>query len=199
MTSLALSPAGAEIQAVKFQLSESFRKEYRRITEFSGFGSTSTGEEAHKGKASFELTLKGSFAGLNRDSLVVVNVGDLKISQTLGSDPNYTSVSTKAELKQYVDSTKPIKTIASSLKISWTPTLMTMKYEGAVPPAASLLAVSVMEQRSGEVSSDAEITGSVSGTLFTAPFSFSGKVGFTERGNDQVYGSVTTVSLKGRL
>lgn len=201
VAALAFSPSGSEIQAVKFQLAESFRSEFKSVTRVHSGGSSTSSGSTSSGQASFDLTLKGYFAHLTRETLIKVSLGDLEFSRTLGSDPDFKDDSRRAELKEFVDPSGQVKVVSSSLKLTWTSSHLTMKFLGVNRSGTSLVARSVLNQVQdpGDFNGDAKLIGSIGGTAFEAPFSFSGRLDVTEAGDDLVQTRISSILLKGRL
>ncbi len=171
------------------------------MTRTDSGGSTTSNGESKSGRASFELALKGSFNDLAGSSRIQISFGDLYLERTLGSDPQFKEGSGKAEFKEFIDASSSVRMLAHTLKLSWTPTLLSMKFEGTLPFTTSLLSESVLnlQQFSGQFKGEGKVTGLIGPVPFEAPFRFGGTIKVVETGNQWVQSRDISLVLNGGL
>lgn len=195
-TLIAQSSEPVEAKIVKLSFSESLRKESKTVQE--DFNTTFT-QTASKGKTSLALTLAGDFSSLNKDSEFFLKVGSFEVKTKLGADLNLSLSPGKAQLKQYIDARANVKTQASIVKLDWVKDKLNLKFEGEAPYSKTMLLEELMEQKQGNVTSDADLTGKIGGATFKTTLTVTGKIDFKSASAPGISGSVWVGSVKAKL
>ena len=196
-SAFAVNPPLSDFSFPKIQFTESLRQESLTTHEESGFSSSTETRTASKGK--LKLTAEWPIPLQSPDPKTVfrIQVGNFEFEQPLSADPNYRPGSTRANLVQTTPNGKT-QIIVATANLQWEKDKLTAKIEATIPDTKAIAAPDFTSHLAGTI--DAQTNATIrfgdQSTELSIPIKV--KIRRKTAGNDERYGEVVTVDLKGR-
>lgn len=190
----ALCALGATVKVEpKFSVSESIRHESLTTRDFN----SSETQSITVGKMTFHaevpLHIDGNF---DPSTPVTVKVGDFSFSGTLKDDVKYQPGRNQARLSQREGApNSAVRTVNGTVNLKWTKDKLTVDVESKSGLAAGKYVENVAGDQKGEVNAVVEL----GGQRVEANIPFAAKIRRKTAGNENQFGQVVTIDLKGKL
>lgn len=194
----AMTPA-TPIEKTKVSLNESLRFESRTTGDSSGSSSWTQTDEAWRSKLTITAEFPIVAADLNKDTEVELKVGKFSFLGKLGDDKSYGPKSTSAKLLQTAESGGSTRAVTSRVELKWTKDKLTAKVIGDAGGVTSAVAYDFRESQIGKIEGVTTALVRVGDAQATFDLPIRGSVARRSASGPGVYGSVTTVNLKGEV
>jgi hypothetical protein len=183
---------------VKLQFTETLRRESLTTHEETGFSSSTDTRSVSKGK--LKLTAEWpipNLESLDPKTVFRIQVGNFEFEQPLSTDANYRPGNTRAKLVQTTPNGKT-QIIVATANLQWDKNKLTAKIEAALPDTKPIAAPDFTSALAGTVDAQTKATIRFGNQSTELSIPIRVKVRRKTAGNDERYGEVVTVDLKGR-
>ena len=197
-SSAGLSHAPSPSEA-KIQFTESLRQESLTTHEENGFSSSTDTRSVSKGK--LKLTAEWPIPVLESPdpkTVFRIQIGNFEFEQPLSADPNYRPGNTRAKLVQTTPNGKT-QIIVATANLQWDKNKLTAKIQATIPDTKAIAAPDFTSALAGTVDAQTKATIRFGNQSSELSIPITVKIRRKTAGNDERYGEVVTVDLKGRI